>query len=383
MKRDPLREPIKVLVPDMPTADEIAPYLAEIDESRWYTNFGQCEQRLRAALSKQLDGAEIVTFSNATAALECALVSLGLRRGSRVLCPAFTFPATATAIVRAGLIPVWADVDPGTWCLTPQIAVEAWNRHPFDAVVPVCAFGAALDLVAWAAFEVRAGAPAIIDAAAAFGNQSAPHGMPPTCFSMHATKSLGAGEGGFILTFNSDWAEVLRAISNFGFALDRTASDRGGTNAKLSEYHAAVGLASLARWPQIAERRIALARMYRAGLWQCVPQDPVLQVRPDLDIRTTFETLLPAGTDVDAIAAALTADGIETRRWYYPPLYKHPAFAHFGPEPDLPATREISSRLLGLPFHTGLTEEDIERVCVTLARALEQSESTDYLIGAP
>jgi len=208
----------------------------------------------------------------------------------------------------------------------------------------------------------------IVDAAGAFGNQEAGQRIA-VAFSLHATKTLGIGEGGFAISGDAEWMERVRSLSNFGIDPGDFKVHHAGTNAKLSEYHAAVGLAALARWPERAALRRRLALDYRQCLKaQCAGIE--MQQRPDDGAYAAFCVLLPAGVDPDLAASRLAAEGIETRRWYYPPLNQHPAFADAGVAGTLDASAKISSRLLGLPFHLDLDRAKIERVAQALARAL-------------
>ena len=123
---------IPLLVPDMPLAAEIAPYLARIDAARWYTNFGPLVRELEAALAARMQAQaaapgplHLVSVANCTVGLELGLQALGLPAGALVLLPSFTFVATATAVLRAGMLPAAADVDGASWLLTPALAREA------------------------------------------------------------------------------------------------------------------------------------------------------------------------------------------------------------------------------------------------------------------
>src|SRR3990172_3333492 len=143
---------IKVLLPDMPRAEFLMPYLRRIDEARWYTNFGALNSELEARLAALYDNS-VVTVSSCTLGLELVLSSVRWPHGSRVLTPSFSFPATASAILRSGLTPLYCDVDPETWALTPAIARDAARTNSFVAILPVCTYGAAQDVAEWEKVE--------------------------------------------------------------------------------------------------------------------------------------------------------------------------------------------------------------------------------------
>lgn len=348
----------KLLVPEMPRAYELAPYLARLDRSRWYTNEGELVRELES----RLGGA--VCVSSCTSALETALAALELPRDAKVLCPSLTFPASATAIVRAGCVPVFCDVDAKTWMLTPEIAKKMVEHYDdIAAIVAVCAFGAA-NMGAWH----RVGRPVIFDAAAAHGNQPAIAGDTSACFSLHATKRIGAGEGGFIKSASTEFLERCRSLSSFGFDRDgsREVTSIYGTNAKMSEYAAAVALASLDRSAAKDEYLITLASHYRDCIRELIP-GARFQHRGAQEFRNTFECLLPFPT-ADETAMRLAAEGIETRRWYWPAMHEHRAFRGFPIVGRLEHTAEIGARLLGLPFHPGITLAQAGEITRVLAR---------------
>lgn len=361
---------IPLMIPDLPDADAMLPYLRRIDAVRWYTNFGPLVREFEQALAKTLMAAvgrpHVVTCANATLALELALQCLSLPPGARVLIPGLTFVATATAVKRAGLMPVIADVDPRSWLLTPMIATHALSRMRIDAVLPVAAFGSPQDVAAWETWRAKFGIPVLIDAAGAFGNQNI--GSVPCVFSLHATKALGIGEGGFVASSNPELIARVRRLTNFGMDGDGMVQECG-SNAKLSEYHAAIGLAALAQWPGRRALRLHLQKIYLHGLAKAC-QAIELQLRPPGLVSTLWPVALPTTVDIESVRHALAQAGIATRQWYLPPIFAHPSFAACPTADDLPICRELAQRLLGLPFHLQLTETDIDHICTTLANAL-------------
>lgn len=330
---------MKVLTPDCPTTDELIPYLRRIDAAKWYSNGGPLVQELE----KRLGG---VVVSSATTGLELA-AKIIFKKQVRI--PAFTFVATVTAVLRAGLEPILCDVD------------EQWALKDIDEnSLPVCPFGA----------PVKPGG--LIDAAAAWGNQH----VGARVFSLHATKALPAGEGGLVCG-PEYLLERVRRLANFG--LEVTPFAHGivtdpGTNAKLSEYHAAVALASLDRWPRTVAKRMELERAYQQRLGGIERQ-----VRPE-GAYTTFPVLVRKASEV---AKLMAAKGIETRRWYTPTLERHPAFRGLKVEGDLKNCRRLNDEILCLPFHTSLTEADVDRVCEVLRWAITKTATAHRSTGSP
>lgn len=362
--------PIKLLVPDMPSRGELLPYLTQIEQLLWYTNFGPMSRKFESRVAEYLGISDdsVCSVANCTLALEAALSTLDLRRDARILVPGMTFVATASAVLRSGFLPVLADVDSRKWILTPEIARECMRHGPVDCVMPVAAFGCPVDVAAWDAFYEETGIPVVIDAAGAFGNQPVGcHGV--VAFSFHATKTLGCGEGGLIASSDIEWVSKFRQFTNFGIDTQTGEVRQAGTNAKLSEYHAAVGLASLDSWPEKVVTRRKIHGQYLNKLAASCP-GVVLQDRPVNGIYSILQVQLPAGTDVERVAGCLNRHGIETRRWYLPPLSAHPVFRDVIQYVNLPAISKLAESLIGLPFHTVLSESDIDFVCTQLADSI-------------
>lgn len=364
---------IPLLVPELPTAGELRPLLERIDAARWYSNFGplvlELESRLRETFHRDSrTPLSVCTVSNCTAGLELAMQALKLKPGARVLIPGLTFVATAAAVVRAGYEPAIADVDSGSWLLTPEIAKHACARVRVDAVMPVSTYGCPQDPAAWDSFSESTGIPVVLDAAGAYGNQRAGERLA-LAFSLHATKVLSGAEGGFVISPDPELVARVREMSNFGIGAGGLV-ERPGTNAKLSEYHAAVVLAMLVRWEDRAKRRKELHRQYMATLAEHCPA-VILQQRPADGVYSIMPVLLPPGTHAADVANKLLEHGIETRRWYCPAIHCHPAFSGAPRAGTLDTVETLGDRLLALPFHLMLSTDDVGHVCRHLHAVLE------------
>lgn len=342
----------------MPTADELLPWLRQMDVSHVYVNGGPMLQDLQTQLERRLTYCAIV--SNGTLALELALRALDLRPRAGVLVPAVTFVASGQAIVNAGLSPVICDVDPKTWQLDAGEAERIVDADDsIAAVMPVAAFGMPVPIRPWERFALRNGRPVLIDAAGALLEQTPSH-MPSIAiaFSLHATKAIGAGEGGVVASANRDLVQRVRDMSTFG---------RGGTNAKMSEYHASAALASLAR--RAGSWRHEIGRTYSYAL----PRGVELQLGPFQHSRTLLPVLLPDGVlTAEAVQVELLRAGVETKLWYRPFLDERPEFLNASKwqcEP-VSTTAMLRQRLIGLPFHAFMTADDVQHVCSTLTGIL-------------
>jgi dTDP-4-amino-4,6-dideoxygalactose transaminase len=238
--------------PTVPAPAEWLPYLEPAYELAQFSNFGPAATQLEARLTEAYAAPDrqAVLVANATVGLTASLLALGLR--GPVIVPAFTFPATAQALIAAGCTPVFGDIDPETWELSPDEIRRIAREQSVVAVLHVRVYGLCRSLLEIEAATRAIGVPLVIDSAAALGGQasdSMPIGQSGDVevFSMHATKVFGIGEGGVVLA-EPELAARIRRCLNFG--LDGGHVTSLGINGKLSELHAAVGLAVLDRMPE-------------------------------------------------------------------------------------------------------------------------------------
>ncbi len=361
----PQPEPVGVAKPLLPAFDALEPYLRRVDANRWYANLGPLLLELEGRLAERFARpTRIVTAANGTQAITLALRAADANEGLCAL-PAWTFVATAHAALQAGLTPWLLDVDPDSWMLDPDAVRDALGRAPgkVAAVIPVSPFGRPMDLKAWAAFRDETGIPVVADGAAGF--DALDRAPVPVTVSLHATKALGVGEGGFIATEDPAFAERVREQTNFGFRTPRL-SEGHGTNAKLSEYAAAVGLAALDAWPSTRIRLARAAQQLRMAL----ALDAEVAFQPGWGVSwvsTTCIVGVPAGR-APALAEAAKAAGVETRQWWGAGCHRHPAFAEL-PRMSLEVTDHLAVSTLGLPFAIDLGSEAIERIARALRTA--------------
>lgn len=365
--------PLPVARPRMPRAEALFPYLKRIDEGRTYSNFGPLVSELEGRLAQRLgvDPACVVTVANATAGLTLALQTIvteagGVREpGGYCLIPSWTFVATAHAVSAAGLTPFLVDVDETSWAMTPDIARAALARidGPVAAVMPVAPFGAPMDVAAWDLFTADTGIPAVIDAAA--GHDAVRAGRSPAVVSLHATKILGAGEGGYVVCHDPDLIVGIKRRSNFGFHGARNAEVTGG-NAKMSEYHAAVGLASMDSYATDIAGFRAVAAAYRQRLAR--RQWVGFQVGFGSEWCGSVCVARFVGADQQRIIARLDAIGVGNRAWWGAGVHAQSAFAGL-PRLPLPVTEMLAQETLGLPYFVDMTDTDVERVCRVIEHA--------------
>ena len=357
-------------VPDMPTAEAITPYLREIDSNRWYTNYGALVQNLESLLLEKFFAykGELIATSSGTSALEISLKSLELPQNTPVLVPSFTFPATISAIISAGYAPLFCDItrDSLTLDVEKTKAVCA-KRKDIGAIVVVCPYGRPINNEEWVDLKSARNIPIIVDAAAAMGLQECVDKLI-YCFSMHATKPFGVGEGGLIWTGNKSTASTLRKMTNFG--LDEGQVTHSGMNAKLSEYHAAVGLAQLDRWTN------PVVKLSSLRTWlDCLTQNHAIEFAQSW-ATVNERACLPMHIVVrcsntrSQLIEKFRERFIGFKTSYIPPVHTHPAFsAHYlnTGSPDLEITLEVADRLVPLPHHNFLTLEDMNFITAAIA----------------
>ena len=351
--------PVPVARPLMPPLSAIAPYIEQVDALRWYTNFGPLAQALEARLVQRFPRpTSIVTTTNGTQALTLALQAMDTRPGSLCVLPSWTFAATAHAVMAAGLVPWFVDVDPETGVLDAAHVAErlAAAPGPVAALVPVALFGQPFDFAPWTALRAKTSVPVLVDAAASFDTLT--EAPLPTMVSLHATKLVSTGEGGMLASEDPALIERLRKMTNFGFWGSREAQLPGG-NAKLSEYSAAVGLASLDQWPARRAALAARAQLMRAALIKA----PWIRFQPGwgLDWISSTCCVRIEGRDAADIERRLADQGVATRRWWGDGCHAQAAFRALPTDP-LPATEALARSTLGLPFFADMTHDDINRV---------------------
>ena len=367
--------PIPVLRPRLPTAERLLPYLRRIDQARVYSNFGplvlEFERRLAGLLG--VPPQAVVTANSGTSGLvACVLALAGRATAQRplALLPAYTFVATAVAAQECGYEPLLADIRDDDWQLDPAALVVHPRIAEVGVVMPVAPYGRPVDPTPWHEFEARTGIPVVIDGAASLEPASADGarwlGRIPVVFSLHATKGLATGEGGAIACTDPGRIERIGQALNFGFNGSRE-SRSPSTNGKMSEYHAAVGLAELDGWPLKSAALATVASTYRrladaaglgARLW-CAPE------------LCSSYVLFDAG-DAPAcgrVQAMLERHGVGFRLWYGHGLQAQPSFADCPADP-LPVTALLAPRLVGLPMAPDLDETRIARVIAALAEAV-------------
>jgi dTDP-4-amino-4,6-dideoxygalactose transaminase len=314
--------------------------------------FGPNVSAFEEEAAEYLGVPETVGVANGTDAIVLVLDALGIGRGDEVICPAFTFFATAEAIARREATPVFADIDPVTLNLDPE-DVERRITPRTKAIMPVHLFGRPAPLAELASF----GLPIVEDAAQAFGSPEIAGTGVASTFSFYPTKNLfGLGDGGLVAVRDPELADRIRMLRFHGSKAKRT-FEYVGYNSRLDEIQAAalrIFLRELDGWT--AARREAAARYAELGMGELceIPVDEPGHV---------YHLFVSRSPERDRIRAALTEAEIGNAEYYLPPLHLQPALRHLGwEEGSLPETERAAAENFSVPLWAGITQEQQERV---------------------
>ncbi len=377
-------ESVHVGRPNMGDRKRFDTYVDKIYEKCWLTNRGPLLREFESELAKVMDVKHCIAVCNATIALELAIRALDLR--GQVILPSFTFIATAHALQWLGITPVFCDIDPTTHTMDPQL-LERLVTPQTTAIIGVHLWGRPCAIEVLQNIADSRNLKLLFDAAHAF--DCSHHGTmvgnfgDAEVFSFHATKFLNTFEGGAITTNNDDLAAKIRLMVNFGFAdYDRVVSV--GTNGKMSEISAAMGLTNLESLDSFVCCNQRNYRHYSAELAdipgvsllsyneneKCNFQYIVVEVDPEI-----------AGLHRDLLVKAMQAENVFARRYFWPSCHRMEPYASLFPNAPLglSCTERVADRVLVLPTGTAVSEFDITTICDILRTAIAEADSINQL----
>lgn len=302
-------------------------------------------------------GRECVAVNSGTSALHMALIALGITRGDEVIVPSFTFAATANAVALAGATPVFADIDPVTFCLDPAAAKAAITPRT-RAIMPVHLYGHPAAMDRFHPLATQHDLLLVEDAAQAHG--ATLHGRPvgalgdAGCFSFYPTKNMTSGEGGMVTTASPETARTVRLLRNQGME-QRYSNEIVGFNTRMTDIHAAIGRVQLRKLPEWTRQRQENAAFLNENLENVVTP----ATAPGATHVYHQYTIRVPGHDQDAFVAALAARGVGSGVYYPVPVH---ALASFGLRLDLPETARAAREVVSLPIHPSLDRADLDRI---------------------
>lgn len=333
---------------------------------------------LEEKLSKWTGAKDAVAVGSGTQALVMPLIAAGLGHGDAVFLPAFTYNATANAVLLASATPVFVDVDPETFNMDPadlERRIEAIKRRRDlrpRAVIPVDLFGTPADYSAIQSVADANNLMVLADGAQSFGGKQDGKWVgaiaPVTATSFYPSKALGGyGDGGAILVEDPDMAETLRSIRWHGTGSDRRDSVRVGINGRLDSIQCAIVSEKMDIFDEELERRKEIAAIYEDRLKGLAR----LQKRPAKTESGYGLFTVAVEKDRDGLRARLQEKGVPTAVYYMKPLHRMPAFEEFPSAGGLPHCEALSEQVVSLPMHAYLSDAQAHYVCDMFEQAVK------------
>lgn len=375
-------EPLHVGRPNIGNREQLLKRINDMLDRRWFTNNGPYVQEFENRLAEYLGVKHCIAMCNATVALE--IVARALELKGEVIIPSFTFIATAHALQWQEITPVFGDVAPGTHHLDP-VQVEKMITPRTTGIMGVHVWGAPCDVESLTEIAHRRGLRLIFDAAHALGcsykGQMIGGFGDAEVFSFHATKFLNSFEGGAVTTNNDALAERIRYMRNFGFAgVDDV--DYVGTNGKMTEVCAAMGLTSLESIDEIIAINKRNYNAYREGLRDL----PGITLYPYNDgERCNYQYVIvevdeeKAGISRDLLVKILHAENVLARRYFYPGCHQMEPYKSYFPHAGLllPHTERLTQRVMSLPTGSGVEVDAIR--CITAILQIPLNPSHEFI----
>lgn len=365
---------ITVTSPLLPSLDEFTESLKEIWESKWITNNGQFHQKLEAALAEYLKVPYVSLFTNGTLPLLTALQAL--RITGEVITTPYSFVATTHALWWNGIKPVFVDIDPSTGNIDPQ-KIEAAITPRTTAILPVHVYGKPCDTETIQAIADKYGLKVIYDAAHAFGvkvnGESLLNAGDMSTLSFHATKVFNTIEGGAMVMHDEKTKQRIDYLKNFGFA-NEVEVVGPGINSKMDEIRSAYGLLNLKQVDAAIAARQKVAVAYRNALqnvdgisfWDDMPG-----VRHNYSYFPIFVDAKKYGMTRDELYIKMKDQGVWGRRYFYPLISEFSTYRGLEssrPE-NLPNAHMMADRVICLPMHHALTEEEIDKIIMVISKS--------------
>ncbi len=384
--RPAFRETLHVGRPNIGDMERLLARVEDALERRWLTNRGPYVQELEQRICEYVGVKHCIAVCNATIGLELAIRAAGL--GGEVIVPSFTFVATAHALQWQGITPVFCDVDPATHNIDPA-KIERLITPRTTGIIGVHVWGRACNIKALSDISDRHGLPLLFDAAHAFGcsyRRKMIGGFGDAeVFSFHATKFFNTFEGGAVVTNDDELAETVSLMSNFGFAgLDNVIYI--GTNGKMCEVSAAMGLTSLESLDEFISVNRRNHQAYQRHLDGIAG---VTMVTFDEGERNNYQYIVleidesACGVSRDALVEILHAQNVRARRYFYPGCHRMEPYRSYYPNAGLllPETECLSERVLCLPTGTAVSEDDVALICAIIGTAIEHPGAASAACG--
>lgn len=358
---------INVTRPSMPLYDEYCDEIKDLWDSCWLTNMGIKHRRLQMKLKEYLDVHYVDLTTNGHMAIELSLVTLGLK--GEIITTPFTFASTTHAISRAGLVPVFCDIDPTTFTIDTS-KIEELITEKTCAILPVHVYGNVCDIEGIDAIAKKYNLKIIYDAAHTFGVKYKGRGIASygdvSCFSFHATKVFHTIEGGAVCFNDDHFGKKFYEIKDFGIHDEETVNYIG-PNAKFNEFCAAMGICNLRHIDEEIKRRKKIVERYRHNL-QDTTGIHLNIVQDNVDSNYSYFPIViekdKFGLNRDEIKERLKEKGIGTRKYFYPLTSKFECYKQNSY--NTPTALKISESVLTLPLYADLSMEEVDFITNTI-----------------
>jgi dTDP-4-amino-4,6-dideoxygalactose transaminase len=374
--------------PNLCAREKIHAALDEIFDRRWLTNDGPFVRRFEERLQEYLGVKHCITVCNATIGLQMVYRALGIPRHSgNAVMPSFTFVATAHALAWEGGTPVFCDVDRATHLVSPA-DMESKINADTTLLVGVHTWGQPCNVEQLESLSKSRRIPLVFDAAHAFANRAGSRSIggfgDAEVFSFHATKFLNSFEGGMISTNHDGLAQELKYMRNFGFAgFDKVCAL--GTNGKMSEISAAMGLCMLDEVDQLLEINRRNYRLYQQAFdgWD---EFSLLKLeQPDsLNCQYIVGAVAEDAPEHlrDLLVDVLWKENVLARRYFYPGVHRAAPYSEQDPVCSLPVTDDLCRRVVVFPTGSAILPEDIEKLSDLVRFILKNADEIRRLRGS-
>lgn len=348
----------------MPPFEEYMEEIKSLWDSHWLTNMGEKHNQLEEALIKFLDVPNVSLFTNGHLALECVVQAFNLT--GEVITTPFTFVSTTHAIVRNGLKPIFCDINPDDYTMDTE-KLERLITEKTSAIVPIHVYGSICDVYEIDKIAKKYNLKIIYDAAHAFGVTVNDTGIgnfgDASMFSFHATKVFHTIEGGAITFKEESLKNKLNSIKNFGITGQESIEDIG-TNAKMNEFQAAMGLCNLRNIDKNISKRKEIVERYMENLERI---NGIKLLREQENVKSNY-AYFPVVFDGyknsrDDIYELLKQNNIMARKYFYPLTNRIECYKDYFSSQDTPVAEYIADRVLCLPLYSDLALEDVNRIC--------------------
>lgn len=355
-----------------PQLDEVErSFLVDAIDSTWISG-GPFVDRLEGELKGYLQASHAICVSNGTTALHLAMLGAGIGHGDEVIVPNFTFVAPGNMAIAVGATPVFADIDPKTWCISVSSARSLIGPKT-KAILAVHIYGNAAPVIELKKLCDEKGILLIEDCAEGFASKLNASFLGTIghigTFSFHATKTMTTGEGGLVVCADEKTSEKMRVIRDHGMTPGkRYWHEEIGFNFRMTNFQAAIGCAQMTKVAEFLKKRFELHSLYRAKLRNTSFR--LQEITPGCEpVIWALGVDLGEGISRDAVIERMKIQGIETRPGFYPFSIMPPYQQFKKSENEIENSVRISKRLICLPFFVGLTEREVDFIVENLIRA--------------